>query len=124
MSRAGNTKNTMKTSSRLKIKKKKFTQHGVSYDAWLVYGYAPDGTRIRKQFQNGPEAQAWASTQEIRHMNLDVTSRPVLTRLDQDQLLSAELAMSRLNGKGTLLDAVDHYLRTFKPPISATMATI
>lgn len=98
--------------SRLKIKQRLFTEHGKTYSAWLVYGYAPDGTRIRKQFQDREEAQAWASTQEIRHANLDITSRPVLTRLDQDQLLAAELAISRLNGKGTLLDAVDHFLRT------------
>lgn len=105
----------MKNSSRLKIKKQTFTQHGVSYDAWLVYGYAPDGKRVRKQFQDRGEAQAWASTQEVRHMNLDVTSRPVLTRLDQEQLLTAELAISKLNGKGTLLDAVDHFIRTYRP---------
>jgi hypothetical protein len=102
----------MKKFTRLKIKQHEFKQNGFKYTAWLVYGYAPDGTRIRKQFQERGEAQAWASTQEIRHANLDVTSRPVLTRLDQDQLLTAELAISRLNGKGTLLDAVEHFLRT------------
>ncbi len=108
-------KNTMKN-TRLKITKKTFTQHGVSYDAWLVYGYAPDGTRVRRQFQDSGEAKAWASTEEIRHMNLDLTSRPVLTRLSQDQLLTAELAMSRLGqNKGTLLDAVEHFLRTYRP---------
>lgn len=102
--------------SRLKITKKKFKQHGATYEAWLVYGYAPDGTRIRKQFQDAEEAKAWASTEEIRQMNLDLTSRPVLTRLSQDQLLTAELAMSRLGtANGTLLDAVEHYLKTYRP---------
>jgi hypothetical protein len=102
--------------SRLKITKKAFTQHGVSYNAWLVYGYAPDGTRIRKQFQDAAEAKAWASTEEVRHMNLDLTSRPVLTRLSQDQLLTAELALNRLgSANGTLLDAVEHYLKTYRP---------
>jgi hypothetical protein len=109
---APETQKIMRKFTRLKIRQVTFVQHGYTYNAWLVYGYAPDGARIRKQFQDRGEAQAWASTQEVRHANLDATQGPVLTRLDQDQLLNAELAISRLNGKGTLLEAVDHFLRT------------
>jgi hypothetical protein len=103
--------------SRLKIKVKKYSQHGVVYDAWLVYGYDPGGRRVRKQFKTRQEAEAWASTEEIRYHNQNRDVHPVLTRLTHEQLLDAEMAFSRLNGRGSIADAVALFLRSGVPEV-------
>ena len=100
-----------KKSSRLSVTQVKFREHGYAYTAYLVSGRSPDGRRVRKQFKTEQEAAAWASTEEIRHLNQNRDVHPVLTRLTHEQLLDAELAFSRLRGLGTLTDAVTVFLR-------------
>jgi len=104
-----------KKSNRLSIAEVKFHQHDYSYLTYFVSGYAPDGRRVRKQFKTRHEAEAWASTEEIRYHNQNRDVHPVLTRLTHEQLLDAELAFSRLNEKCTLAEAVGFYLRLGVP---------
>ena len=99
-----------KKSSRLSVTQVKFREHGYAYTAYLVSGRSPDGRRVRKQFRTLQEAEAWASTEEIRFHNLDRDVHPVLTRLSREQLLDAEMAFSRLSGKSSLVEAITFFL--------------
>lgn len=77
---------------------------------YRVIGYMPQAGQIRKNFKTYEEALGYKQELEIRALNTGQQSRLLPTRLSEEQLREAETAFVRL-GNGSMLEAVDYYLR-------------
>jgi len=90
------------------------SSNGVSYDTFLLSGWL-NGRRIRRHFKDRDEALGKKNRLEVEAANKgEIRARA--TRLSAIQL--AEAAMSRL-GPQSLSLAVDWFLATYKPPVTA-----
>lgn len=79
--------------------------------SFRVTGTKIDGTRIRKNFSNRPEAEGELSALNTESLNTGVQVKA--TRLTSDQLTEAENAFRELAGK-PLMPAVRFYLENFR----------
>ena len=57
-----------------------------------------DGRRVRKNFPTRAEAEAERQVLEIQRLQADSGLRPILTRLNEDQVQEAEAAFRKLKG--------------------------
>ena len=96
---------------------KKFTNPS-GKQVWRVEGRMPDGHRVRLNFPDHADAIAKKSELELEALNQPATLGLKRTRLTDEQLTEAEAAFLKLNGKGSLLEAVHRYLITGKQPIA------
>ncbi|MEQ1843187.1 MAG: hypothetical protein ABL994_22515, partial [Verrucomicrobiales bacterium] len=62
-----------------------------------------DGRRVRKNFPTRAEAEAERQVLEIQRLQADSGLRPILTRLNEDQVQEAEAAFRKLKGSSTSL---------------------
>jgi integrase len=92
------------------------SSNGVSYDTFLLSGWL-NGRRIRRHFKDRDEALGEKNRLEVEAANRgEIRARA--TRLSAVQLGEAETAMARL-GPQSLSLAVDWFLATYKPPVTA-----
>ena len=81
------------------------------YPAYRLSGLHA-GERIRRQFSSEADAKGEKLRLEIEAANATNQVKPVITRLNLQQVADAESAMLRLNGK-PLSEAMDWYLATY-----------
>lgn len=86
-----------------------------SKTAFLVSGYKATGERVRRRFDTLAKANGHKHILEIEALNAEAVA-PRLTRLSDVELRSAEQAFATLKPGGDLLEAVEHYNRTFTRP--------
>jgi hypothetical protein len=108
---------TAKKSGRFTIKAVKVTCHGFTYETFLLSGWL-NGRRIRKHFKSREEALGEKNTLEVEAANVGGEIRARNTRLSAGQLAEAEAAFARLGSKPLAL-AVEWFLSTYKPPVTA-----
>jgi hypothetical protein len=84
---------------------------------YLVQGWREaDGKHGRKKFKTREKAEAFIATKSVELQNTDTALHNVVTRLSKVQVEEAEGAFTRLAGRYTLGEAIDHFLRTFAQP--------
>lgn len=105
-----------KTSGRFAVRQIRASSHGVTYDTHLLSGWL-NGRRIRRHFKDRDEALVEKNCLEIEAANTGEI-RVRATRLSVAQLAEAEAAMARL-GPQSLSLAVDWFLTTYRPPVTA-----
>ena len=108
---------TAKKSGRFTIKAVKVTCHGFTYETFLLSGWL-NGRRIRKHFKSREEALGEKNALEVEAANVGGEIRARNTRLSAGQLAEAEAAFARLGSKPLTL-AVEWFLSTYKPPVTA-----
>jgi integrase len=88
-----------------------------------VIGRTPEGTQIRRNFPDKPEAIGFKAEMEIAALNSAQAVALKRTRLSDEELAQAEAAIQKLEGTDhTLLQAVDFILRNWQP--SAVAKTV
>ena len=76
-----------------------------------------DGRRVRKNFPTRAEAEAERQVLEIQRLQADSGLRPILTRLNEDQVQEAEAAFRKLKGTSkSLLFYLDYALANYREP--------
>ena len=94
---------------------KPFT-NSTSSASWRVSGYL-DGKQIRENFTDKLQALSRAAELEVErdHVAHLVTLKP--TPLSDAQLADAQSALLRLDGRASLYEAADFYLRHYRPGV-------
>jgi integrase len=108
----------------LTIKRIKVHDRDYSYDTFLVDGSGSDGQRIRRKFKDRDAAFAFKTEKEVEMANSDLKVRKTVTRLSNDQLQDAELAVARLGGQTTLQAAADYFVANYKAPSAANTLSL
>jgi hypothetical protein len=106
-----------KLSGRFQVRPVKAKGHGFTYDTFLLSGWL-NGRRIRRHFKNREEALGEKNALEVEAANVGGDIRARNTRLGVGQLAEAEAAYARL-GPRSLPLAVEWFLSTYKPPVTA-----
>ena len=76
-----------------------------------------DGRRVRKNFPTRAEAEAERQVLEIQRLQADSGLRPILTRLNEDQVQESEAAFRKLKGTSkSLLFYLDYALANYREP--------
>jgi integrase len=92
-------------------------------EVFRVTGRTPEGTQIRRNFQDRREAIGFKAELEIAALNAAQAVTLKRTRLSDEQLAQAEAAIQKLEGTNhTLTQAVDYLLRNWQP--SAVAKTV
>lgn len=109
-------------SSRERYSIKSFTNPSGA-EVFRVTGHTPEGTQIRRNFQDMREAIGFKAELEIAALNAAQSVTLKRTRLSDEQLAQAEAAIQKLEGTAhTLIQAVDFLLRNWQP--SAVAKTV
>ncbi|MCC5842224.1 MAG: hypothetical protein JJT96_19060 [Opitutales bacterium] len=87
---------------------------------WQVQGYDLEGNRVRKRFDIHERAKGFQQEMNVEVMR-DSNFRAKLTRLSDDEIDDAEQAIVRLPEGKRLVDAVDHFIRTYVEPKEDTL---
>lgn len=74
-------------------------------------------------FKDRAEAEGEKDRLEVAAANRDCSIRPINTRLTTEQVRAAEAAFGRL-GAHTLTDAVDYFLKHFRPAVASVPVEI
>ena len=86
-------------------------------ESFRVTGTAPDGKRIRENFQTREEATGRRQELEIEGMNQKPEARLKQTKLSPEQIIDAEHAFSEIGtAEFTLVQAVKFYCENYRPP--------
>ena len=104
---------------RLQIREVEATERGRRVRFFRVEGYLQDGTRYRKRFKTLAEASGDLAVQRVQLTNSSTAIHTVNTPLDLSQVRDAEAALTRLNGRYSLAEAVDYFLRHYAEPDEA-----
>jgi integrase len=83
--------------------------------AYIVQGYKIDGTRVRVRFDTLDAAKGRKQVLEVEALNACAVA-PRITRLTEAQLADAERAVAMLPDNGSLVRAVEHFIRTYIEP--------
>ncbi len=105
----------------LKIKELMVTERGYRYRTFLVEGKGQHGERIRKKFKDRNDALAFKNETEIEIENSDLKVRRTITRLSNESIRDAELALAKLTGRATLLRAAEYFVQNFREPSTANL---
>jgi integrase len=105
-------------SGRFSIKAVRAKAHGFTYDTFLVSGWL-NGRRIRRHFKSRDEAIGVKNALEVEAANVGGEIRARNTRLSAAQLIEAEAAIAHFGPKSLSL-AVEWFLTTYRPPLTAT----
>jgi integrase len=97
--------------------RKRLAGLSVEYSAFLLSGWRR-GERYRRQFKSRDEAIGEKNALEVEAANAGGELRARNTRLSADQLAECEAAIARL-GPQSLALAVEHFLTTYRPPVTA-----
>ena len=100
----------------LKLKQITTTDHGYSYQSFLVEGRDGDGSRIRRKFKDEQEARSFATANVERVANRKELRNAISTDLEPEQIAQAENAFRRLRGRYSLDEVVEYFLRHFQAP--------
>jgi len=100
----------------LKLKSLSTTDHGYTYQSFLVEGRDGHGERIRKKFKDEEEARSFAASNVERVANKKELKKAISTDLEPEQIAQAENAFRRLKGRYSLDEVVEYYLRHFQAP--------
>ncbi|MEZ5384986.1 MAG: phage integrase N-terminal SAM-like domain-containing protein [Prosthecobacter sp.] len=100
----------------LKLKQITTTDHGYTYQSFLVEGRDGHGERIRRKFKDEEEARSFATANVERVANRKELKKAISTDLEPEQIAQAENAFRRLRGRYSLDEVVEYYLRHFKAP--------
>lgn len=100
----------------LKLKQITTTDHGYTYQSFLVEGRDGNGLRIRKKFKDEEEAKNFVTGNVERVANSKELKKAISTDLEPEQIAQAENAFRRLRGRYSLDEVVEYYLRHFKAP--------
>jgi integrase len=121
MARTKRTKKESKTKllknyGELKLKQITATDHGYTYQCFLVEGVDGSGARLRKKFKDEEEARNFATANVERIANGKELKKAISTDLEPEQIAQAENAFRRLRGRYSLDEVVEYYLRHFQAP--------
>jgi site-specific recombinase XerD len=78
---------------------------------YLVQGWKEDGKWQRKFFADKAKAQGFLAALQVRHFNEESAIKQTFTSLNQNQVKEAEAAFRRLNGRYTLDEVIDFFVR-------------
>ncbi len=106
-----------KPSGRFTIKPASLSSHGFAYETFLLSGWL-NGRRIRRQFKSREEALGEQNALQVEAANAGGEIRARNTRLNTGQIAEAEAAFARLGPKSLAL-AVEWFLASYKPPVTA-----
>jgi len=98
-------RNTQKIWPRIRKRKTKVKGHNYSY--WILDGGVVDGHRVYRNFKTKKEALFEAQKLRIERSKIGEDA----LRLNEKQKKEAVLAYQKLNGRATLLDAVETFLQ-------------
>ncbi|HVY70303.1 MAG TPA: hypothetical protein VHH73_10275, partial [Verrucomicrobiae bacterium] len=87
-------------------------------EVYRVSGRQIDGAQVRRNFKSYEEALAYRGELEIAALNVVEAVKLKRTRLSDAELSEAEAAFQKLAGGGqTLTQAVEYFLRNWKPAL-------
>jgi len=90
-----------------RIRKRKTKVKGHNYSYWILDGGVIDGHRVYRNFKTKKEALFEAQKLRIERNKIGEDA----LRLNEKQKKEAVLAYKKLNGRATLLEAVETFLR-------------
>jgi integrase len=86
--------------------------------SYRVTGTAPDGKRVRENFQTLQEATGRRQELEVEGLNTKPSARLKQTRLSEEQILDAEHAIATFEGKPfTLSQAAKFFVEHYQDPV-------
>jgi integrase len=103
----------------LKLKQLVAKDHGYEYTFFMVEGRDSAGTRIRKKFKDEEEARSFAAANVERVANKKALKKAISTDLEPEQIAQAENAFRRLQGRYSLDEVLEYFLRHFQAPETA-----
>lgn len=102
----------MLTGERYRVREKELPSGTVIFE---VYGYDPDGKRVRQRFKTRLEAMGRKQVLDANVSRIVGSSTPKATRLTDHELHVCERLVRDI-GIDALEDAVEHYHRTYQNP--------
>lgn len=106
-------KSEKRTFTALDGRKKVKTYKWTSY---LVQGWRENGKWQRRSFRDEARAKGLLAELQVRHLNAEVKIKQTFTSMSRDQVQQAEAAFRRLNGRYTLDEVIDFFVRHHYEP--------
>ena len=82
----------------------------------MVQGFREGGKWKRRKFKKRADAEAFVALKSVELLNGETRLQQTVTTLSTDEVKQAETAFRRLNGRYTLDEAVEYFLKHFQSP--------
>lgn len=106
-----------KTEEVFSVRRVQLTANGHTYWQWKVDGRI-NGVRYRKHFPTRVLAEGYKGEMEIKALNEKNIVRTTASHLPPEQLRDAEAALGKLNGRYSLMFAVEWLLQTYRDTLT------
>lgn len=106
-----------KTTEVFSVRRVQLKANGHTYWQWKADGRI-NGVRYRKHFANRDEAEGYRCEMEIKALNDANVVRTTASHLSPEQLRDAEAALGQLNGRYSLMFAVEWLLQTYRDTLT------